>query len=258
MSVSIITAFIIAAFWGLECIVFPRFIIAQWPEKCKKSFCLKVISATVFVAYGVFAYFATRSLECFIPKFALYMVIGLIGGWFGDVLLHLQPVLPVKSKTVDGGCFVLGLLAFLAGHIFYVLAYIEGLHAIGVETIPVWSWVAVAVLFVMEAVIAVVSPIKLGIAVVPVALYALTISTMLSMAVTLAIYYAKYSIFACVMLIAGAVLFVISDGTLVFNLFGGDKFKKSYSLKIVNLTTYFIGQMLLGSTIFLINSCGLV
>lgn len=252
------SVYIIAAvFWVAECIAFPIFIKAQWPKKCVKSFIWKMISASLFVGYGVFAFFAAKDAwgNKFLEPFAKDMVIGLCLGWLGDLLLHLTALTKNPGKAFTAISFVSGLVAFLVGHIFYVLAYIEGIKAIGgwgsktIKTIIV----EVAILLVAFVAVQLVVKLKLGPAVVPVALYAATISTMLVCAITLAIYAGKYSWLMSLVLAVGAVLFVVSDGTLVFCLFGDDRAKTSYKLKVVNLTTYFIGQMMLASTILL---CG--
>ncbi len=247
---STVSVMIIVAFWAAECLAFPIFIKAQWPLKCVKSFVWKMISATLFVGYGVYLMFAAGNSDV---TFAKYMVIGLALGWLGDLLLHLTALKKDPGKVFTAVSFVTGLVAFLVGHIFYVLAYIDALKGLG-------KWnsgtikaviIIVAVMLVGFVVAQLIVKLKLGIAVIPVALYAATISTMLACAVMLAVN--TFSVapeFAFIVAI-GAVFFVISDGTLVFCLFGSDKAKESYPLKIVNLTTYFIGQMLLASTIAL-------
>jgi uncharacterized membrane protein YhhN len=258
MSLSTTSVIGIVLFWIAECIAFPMFIKAQWPKKCVKSFCLKMIAAFIFVGYGIFAYFSAKGAwgVKFFEVFARDMVIGLFLGWLGDLLLHLTALFKNPGKALTGGAFVSGLIAFLVGHIFYVFAYIEGIKAIGKwsRSTIITIVVEVAILLVAFVVAKFVVKLKLGIAAIPVALYAATISTMLVCAITLAIYAAKYSVLLSIVLAIGAILFVISDGTLVFCLFGSEKAKKSYPLKIVNLTTYFIGQMMLASAIFLSGS----
>lgn len=242
---------IIVAFWAAECLAFPIFIRSQWPDKCVKSFVWKVISASLFVGYGVYLMFAGDSTDV---TFSKYMVIGLSLGWLGDVLLHLTALKKDPSKVFEGASFVLGLIAFLVGHIFYVLAYINALKELGkwnsgtIKTIII----IVAVMLVGFVVAQLIVKLKLGIAVVPVALYAATISTMVACAVMLAVksFSTEFPEFAIIVAL-GAIFFVVSDGTLVFCIFGSEKAKNSYSLKVVNLTTYFIGQMLLASTIAL-------
>ena len=247
-----------AVFWVAECIAFPIFIKAQWPQKCVKSFCWKVIAASIFVGYGIFAFFAAKNAWGikFFEVFARDMVIGLCLGWLGDVLLHLTALSKNPGKAFTAGAFVSGLVAFLIGHIFYVIAYIEGIKAIGHWSKATLITIIIEVVILLLAFVAAqfVVKLKLGVAAIPVALYAATISTMLVCAVTLAIHAAKYSWLLSVIVAVGAVLFVISDGTLVFCLFGDDRAKTSYKLKVVNLTTYFIGQMMLASTILLCGS----
>ena len=251
-----------AFFWIAECIAFPIFIKAQWPQKCVKSFVWKVISATIFVAYGVFAYFAAKGIWGlkFQEVFARDMVIGLAFGWLGDVLLHLTALAKNPGKTFTAVSFVSGLVAFLVGHIFYVFAYIEAIKAVGhwsrttIITIIIEAAILLAAFVAAELVI----KVKLGVAAIPVAMYAATISTMLVCALTLAIYAFKYSPAMSIVVAIGAILFVISDSTLVFCIFGNEKQKNSYKLKVVNLTTYFIGQMMLASTILLCGSTNLI
>lgn len=233
-------------FWVGECISFPIFIKVQWPKPSYASFVTKMISSSIFVGYGV--YLAT--ITGWDSKFTLFMVIGFIGGWLGDLLLHLDPFLGENNKIGKAVSFVLGLLAFLAGHIMYVIAYVYGINTLGYKI----GWATYALITVIVAVaviIAIISKLKLGIAVAPVALYALTISIMLGMATTLGVNVFIVSPLVSVVLISGAILFVISDSTLVFCIFGSDKAKTNFPLKVLNLATYFIAQMLLGSSIFL-------
>ena len=49
-------------------------------------------------------------------------------------------------------------------------------------------------------------------------------------------------------LIAGSVLFVLSDGSIVFLMFD-DRYRKNIPLKNFNIWTYFIGLALLASSI---------
>lgn len=242
MSASFIVPVIL--FWIAEFVFFPIFIKAQWPDPTYKSFTFKMLSASVFLGYGLF-------LACTMgwSKFTLFMVLGLIGGWLGDMFLHLEPFIPEDSKHGNDITFVLGLLAFLAGHIMYVIAYITGINTLGF-TIPWFTYVIAAAIVAVCIAVKFIAKIKLGIAAVPVLLYAMTISTMLSMACVFGVSVMGTSAVFGIILIVGAILFVVSDGTLVFCIFGSEKAKTNYPLKVVNLTTYFIAQMLLASTIF--------
>lgn len=253
MNISLSSIIVMIFFWSAECLAFPIFIRAQWPKKCPKSFCWKMISASLFLGYGVFGYLFAKSFwgEKFFSRFALYMLIGLACGWLGDLFLHLTALKENPKKIFSGASFGIGLLAFLTGHIFYVLAFTGGIKATG-HNVPYWIWIAAAAMVAVFAVIKFAAKIELGIAAVPVTVYAAVISSMLFSALALAVYFFKYGKAASIVILCGAVLFVISDATLVVNLFGSEKAKNSYPLKVVNLVTYFLGQMLLGSAIMLV------
>ena len=90
---------------------------------------------------------------------------------------------------------------------------------------------------------------------IPVVLYAVTISAMLAKAFRYCIgewlYGMNDNIVMLFLTVAlGAVLFVLSDGSLGMILFAGQK--KNRPLKIFNITTYFAAQILLASSIFFV------
>ena len=123
-----VSVMVIVAFWAAECLAFPIFIKAQWPQKCVKSFVWKMISATLFVGYGAYLMFVSDSSNL---TFSKYMVTGLALGWLGDLFLHLTALKKDPGKVFTGASFVTGLISFLVGHIFYVLAYINALKGLG-------------------------------------------------------------------------------------------------------------------------------
>ena len=85
--------------------------------------------------------------------------------------------------------------------------------------------------------------------------YSAILCVMLLKATSLGINFAlsggKYGILAAVVLSLGALLFMLSDGTIGILMFGGQK--KNKPLKVFNIVTYFAGQMLLASSILFIN-----
>ena len=90
---------------------------------------------------------------------------------------------------------------------------------------------------------------------IPVVLYAVTISAMLAKAFRYCIgewlYGMNDNIVMLFLTVAlGAVLFVLSDGSLGMILFAGQK--KNRPLKIFNIATYFAAQILLASSIFFV------
>lgn len=242
MAVKIIYALAVA----LEFVFVPLFLKYSWPQKCWKSFRLKLVCAALFVISGICCMFWADNFS----PYAKYMLIGLVFGALGDLFLHL-----ITDKQI---VFGIGLLSFLVGHIFYIIAFGKAM-TYQLPQANVFDWraiVAVLLIFAAVAVYAVKTKMKLGIAAVPVALYALTISTMLVTAFQLCGRFFlegfNNDISSICTIGIGAVLFVLSDGSLALLLFGGKE--KNRPLKIFNIATYFAGQVLLATSILFLKA----
>lgn len=232
---------------ALEFVFVPLFLKYSWPDKCWKSFGYKNVCSALFFAAGLLA----MSISNNHTPYAKMIIIGLLFGWIGDLFLHI-----VSDKILFFG---IGGLAFLIGHVFYIEAFSKAIR----ETYPASSTVAwyeiVAVLLLVGAVIlyGVLKKIKLNPMMIAVLAYAVTISAMLVKALRYCIGELVYGtndhmvmIFVTVAL--GAILFVLSDGSLGMILFAGQK--KNRPLKIFNIATYFAAQILLASSIFFIRT----
>ena len=232
---------------ALEFVFVPLFLKYSWPDKCWKSFGYKNVCSALFFFAGILAMQISNNHS----PYAKMIIIGLLFGWIGDLFLHI-----VSDKFIYFG---IGGLAFLIGHIFYIDAFSKAIR----ETYPSSSTVAwyeiVAVVLIVAAVVAygVVKKIKLSPIMIAVLAYAVTISAMLVKGLRYCIGEAVYGtndhmvmIFVTVAL--GAILFVLSDGSLGMILFAGQK--KNRPLKIFNIVTYFAAQILLASSIFFIST----
>ena len=240
MAVKIIYAIAVA----LEFVFVPLFLKYSWPKKCWKSFRLKMVCSTLFLVTGVCCMVWAHNYS----QYAKFMLIGLIFGALGDLFLHL-----ITDKQV---IFGIGLLSFLVGHIFFIIAFGKALK----DKLPqakVFDYraiIAIVLILIFLVIYAVKTKMKFGIATVPVALYAVTISTMLVTACQLSGRFFLEGFDNDIATICtvgiGALMFVMSDFTLALNLFGGQE--KNRPLKIFNIATYFIGQVLLGTSILFI------
>lgn len=227
-----------------EALFVPVFIRAQWPRKTRKSLILKMICSSLFVAIGVTAMIGGRNYSVY----AILMVIGFSLCWLGDLFLHVSP----KERY-----FFLGLACFLIGHLFFASAYFIAVTDMFPEA-TFFDWremLAIAVLLLVGvAVQRLTMTHRLGKATVPVLIYAAALITMFVKSCSLGIRYGlsdlPYNWCICVLLCAGAGLFVISDSTLVYINF--DK-RKNFPLKAVNLVTYFGAQVLLASSLLFIH-----
>ena len=86
------------------------FLKYYWPDRCKQSFITKVVCSLIFVLLGIFAAKETGNNTLF----ADYMICGLVFGMAGDLLLHAM-----TTKMLP---FILGVISFLIGHIYYIMA----------------------------------------------------------------------------------------------------------------------------------------
>lgn len=226
----------------LEFVFVPAYLSKCWPNKNKVSLCYKMICATLFVLSGVMCIIYSDNKSAY----ALLMLCGLCFSWFGDLFLHINEKLSL---------FITGLFFFLIGHIFYVSAY--SLAAKKLFEIPIfslWDIIAVAVLTAIGVIYAVKKKMHFGRATVPALIYTVALTSMMVKACHLAIagLISNFALWAlpATLLIAGSVMFCMSDSTLALINFGN---KKIYSVKIFNIITYFSAQICLAYTILFIS-----
>ena len=183
------------------------------------------------------------SVKCFVYKnlelkvYFDYIFIGLCFGLLGDFLLGLENVYRDKKFL-----FLAGLVAFLLGHLFYILAFSQ-INPLGfIDFILAGLYLGIAY-FVFSK-----SDLDLGDFKYGVVLYACVISFMLSKATTILIFSSNL-IFGCVVFV-GALLFVLSDSLLSFSIFGVLN-KKKFSLCCHIL--YFPAQIILALSILFVS-----
>lgn len=235
----------LAACCALEFLFVPLFLKAMWPNPTKKSLLLKMICASLFVAVGVLSMYISENFT----TFAIMMLVGLIFGWLGDFFLH------VNTTFI---CFCIGFTNFLVGHLVYIAAYIKTLTVLspGYDHFNAVEICAVAILVVLALFFAI--KFKLNIPGIIskffIALYFVILALMFVKATALGYAYlstgATYGWVALVVLCFGSLNFLASDVLIGIIMFGGKK--KNYPLKIVNIVTYFVAQVLLALSILFI------
>lgn len=225
----------------LEFIFVPWFIKVMWPHRSKKSLILKMICATLFVALGVIAALISGSFS----SFTLLMLCGLAASWLGDYFLH------AKSSMIYFGA---GLIFFMVGHVFYICAYSGALtrYFPGSVFFDKYELMVIGGIFAFGVAYAIIKKMTFGrIIGAAIGIYGIVLTTMLVKAWTFAIRYASASLpnssAVLVLLCAGSLMFFLSDCTLAIILFGGKR--GHYPIKVFNLVTYFLGQMLLASSL---------
>jgi uncharacterized membrane protein YhhN len=168
-----------------------------------------------------------------IPRYYHLLLVGLIFGLIGDVCLALP-----QQKM-----FFMGLVSFLMGHIFYVFGFFSVTHT------TAWTWVgSLVVLLVSVTVYWWLRP-HLGEMKIPVVIYIIVISIMISGACSL-LGNPDLAKSGRLMAFLGAVSFYFSD---VF--VARDRFlKKEFLNRLIGLPMYYAGQFLLAFSVGLLGS----
>lgn len=229
----------------------PVFLKHYWPQRCKKSFMWKTVASSLFVLAGFFAMKASGNSS----PYADMIIWGLVFGMLGDLFLHA-----LSQKMV---LLVAGVIAFLTGHIFYIV----GIHKAIKTTYPdaaAFAWyelLAIAVVVVLVLCIMIFAKlIKTDQPLILVGLsgYLVFLTTMLVKAFSFVIgewaYGTNDSVLMLILTVAlGALLFFISDLTMGLMMLNKERFETKM-MRYFNIGTYYAAQILLGSSIFFVQS----
>lgn len=225
------------------------FLKFYWPDRSIKSFTTKVFCSLIFVLLGVIAAKSTGNNTLF----ADYMIIGLALGMVGDLLLH--------SLTKNMLPYILGVIAFLVGHIYYIMALQKAIYTTGYHK-GAFTWYEIAIIAVI-VVLALVYAIKTdvfkrkGAMAYGLLAYGIVLATMLAKAIRYVIGEIAFGVNDHMFMVAltiglGAILFVLSDLSLGIILSAEKELKKG--MRIFNIATYYTAQVLLAASIFFVFS----
>lgn len=231
--------FIIIA--SIVCLAVMPFFLSEQRHMSYRSLTLKMVCASMFVIVGALAINKIGMNE-----YAKYMFAGLVCSWFGDLFLHI----PGKAKNI---CAVFGVIGFLAAHIMYLTAYNGKLKSInpankllsGTEVLIILILIVIYVIIFL-AFKTPMSPVHI-----PLLLYMFCLLAMCIKAISLGAIIRGSNTVGAVFLSLGGIMFVLSDTTLGLLMFN-KKLKTNFRLKIFNIATYFVGQLLLAATILFI------
>ena len=163
-----------------------------------------------------------------VPAYYHYLLIGLIFCLIGDVCLAL----PQKKA------FLAGLIAFLVGHVFYILSFLC------LTSIFHWISTGVFIIFGVSASVFFWLRPHLKSMLVPVLLYILVITVMTSGAWTV-FWKSSFQISGRALLLAGSSCFYFSDVFVARNKF----VKEEYRNRLVGLPLYYAGQFMLAFSV---------
>ena len=166
-----------------------------------------------------------------IPTYYHYLLIGLIFCLMGDVCLAL----PQKKA------FMGGLIAFLVGHVFYILAFSS------LTSISHWISTGVFIIFVVSAFVFFWLRPHLKTMLIPVLLYILVITVMASGAWTV-FGESSLQIYGTVLVLVGSLCFYFSDVFVARHKF----IKEEYRNRLLGLPLYYAGQFMLAFSVGLL------
>lgn len=207
------------------------FITVEHKEKYVAADILKGLAACMFVTIGLIGYLNVTN-----DSLGMKIAIGLIFGLVGDVLLNLRFVLKENGQKA----FLLGILAFLIGHILYLCALIPIS-----ENLLVCVIIGVVIAAALLTYIFKTMDVKIAFKIFGV-FYLGAVIIMTVIAINIAIVTgSNHDIIYAI----GAVLFTASDIVLIFNTFSG---VTKFSLRITNLSLYYLGQLLIAGSLFVV------
>ncbi len=200
------------------------FIFTEHREKYLLADILKGSASLIFVLIGLKAYQTVNF------AFNRQLLIGLVFGLIGDVLLNLRYVFPKQGQKI----FLIGIVAFLIGHIMYLLALIpQARHILWYCAIPGAVAAACLLAYIFKTM-----EVKKAFKIFGVFyLGAIMILNCVAAGNLIANPSAFTGLFA-----AGAVFFLVSDIVLILNTFGSET---RQSLRVTNVSLYYVGQLLI-------------
>jgi len=206
------------------------FIVVEHKKRWVAANILKGLASLVFVLIGFVGWLQSPS-----SNFTNCVFAGLLLGMLGDILLNLRFVYPDKGQKI----FLGGIAAFLIGHILYLCALIPSVKHLYVD-IAIGAVLAAALLIYIFKTMKVKLAFKIfGI------VYLGAVIIMTCMALDIAFFAASPR---TITFAIGAILFTVSDIVLIFNTFSD---VTKFSLRITNLSLYYIGQVLIACSLFL-------
>ncbi len=202
-----------------------------WIEKQGKyvpAVVLKGLASLCFVILGLLASPGTQM--------AKLIVTGLVLGCAADVMLNLRWVLKEKGQLI----FLVGILVFLSGHIFYLAAVLPICSSKLLCILVGAVLTALLMMWIFKRISAKKAFKIFGVFYIG----AIMILNCVAVGNLLSAPSAFTGIFA-----AGALLFLISDIVLILNTFGSET---KMSLRITNIALYYIGQLLIALSLLFV------
>ena len=202
------------------------FILVENKKKYVPAVILKGSAALVFIVIGILSMQLASN-----HSFARLVVIGLLLGGIGDVLLNLRFVFEKSGQKI----FLMGIAAFLSGHIMYLAALI--LLSSNLLVSLICGVVAAALL--LRWIFSKIGEVQKAFKIFG---YVYIGAIVLMTAVAIGNLISNPGSTSALLYVIGAVFFTASDVIMIFNTFGGTQ---KFSMRAANLSLYYLGQLLI-------------
>ena len=200
----------------------------------------KLLTSVPFVVSGLWLTLMCSPVNM---KYSWLIVAGLCSSFIGDWVLRYD-LFGMKGLP--------GIIAFALAHILYISAYAVRVPLTLRDLVLFVPW---TVMLVLEIFAKKRMKVNLGATAPAVLVYAMIIDAMVVLGIRAAVLTmgSGMSIFRGIILIAGVIMFIISDAGVCLMMFDGrtqiKTKKKTYRLNSFNVVTYYGGQMLIAASV---------
>ena len=199
----------------------------------KRALILKTKASVVFIIAGFYC-----MPNCTDSRRAVLVVAGLIMGGVGDFFLNLQFV--VKEELAQT-IFVVGGVAFYAGHIIYIVSMAPFEREVLLSSLVITAIITgILLIFVYKG-----KDIPIGLKIF--GFFYIGAVALLTM-VALARYMLNPASTASIIVAVGAALFTASDVVLIYDMFG----EKKPWMRTANLVLYYASQLIIASSLLFV------
>jgi len=205
------------------------FLIVEKQNKIKLSLFFKGFASICFILLGIITLLKSQN-----RFFTGFILAGLILDGIGDVVINLRFAFEKSKHTT----FLLGTAFFFAGHICYLIALWTN-ASLFAPSIICGLIGAIITLLILNKVLDNLKIIY--------KIFGIVYITTLFLMTSISIFNLVSSVNTLTILfVIGALLFAISDILLIVNNFGK---RKHYPVRVMNLVFYYIGQLLIASSL---------
>ena len=217
------------------------FIVSKVTNYSLKTIIFKTVASLFFVALGIYCVATSEEGN---TAFKVLTLLGLIFGTLGDVLLGFKYI-TTKTKKL---WILLGMFAFAAGHIFYIVALFVGYYIPGNPLFIVLPFVTAVAISAIYLVVAKKVGIDFNSKLLPFAIfYLMCLTTMFSASFYMALLN-QFNEVTIVMFFVGASFFAASDFMLTGSYFKPGQRPKAYNA--VYSVCYYLAQFIIAFSIF--------